>query len=97
MNVIRVTGTYGFRDSSPEATMADMLRYDDGEMISFETFPIEGIRATKKFVAEVHANDFTPQRWSSFGLRAQLLRKEPGKAECTFPDMDSVQKFIHKS
>ena len=96
MYILKVTGRYYYKDPSPEATIADMLRYDDGEMISFTESPIEGIKARKYFVAEVHTNNFTPRRWTSFGLKAELVRKEPGKAECNFPDQQSVLDFIHK-
>lgn len=96
MNILKVTGIYSFRNDTPEAAMADMLRYDDGEMVSFEEQPVEGIRSQKHFVAEVHTNNFTPERWSSFGLKAIFVRKEPGKASCSFPDMQSVSDFIHR-
>ena len=35
MNVLKVSGMYYYKDPTPEATIADMLRYDDGEMIDF--------------------------------------------------------------
>jgi len=96
MNILKVTGYYGFRDPTPEATMADMLRYDDGEMIGYRDLPGSAFRASKLFEAEVHTNSFTPERWRSFGLRATLVRKEPGKAQCSFPNMNSVSKFIQE-
>ena len=96
MNILKVSGVYSFRDATPEKTMADMLRYDDGEMVNFEEHPIEGIRASKRFIAEVHTNHFTPERWRSFGLKAELIRKESGKASCSFPDQQSVSDFIQK-
>ncbi len=94
MYILKVTGMYWTGDKSPESTMADMLRYDDGALISWKRSDIEGLRAHKHFEAEVRANDFTPERWRSFGLKAVLVRKEPGKATCSYPDMASVRKAI---
>ena len=97
MYILKVTGTYSILDRTPEATMADMLRYDDGEMTDFSTSPISGHRARASFEAEVHTNHFTPERWKSFDLRATLIRKEPGKAKCNFPDMASVYEFYNST
>lgn len=96
MNILKVVGTYWTGDETPEPTIADMLRYDDGEMISYTTSDISGLRANRRFEAEVHSNDFTPDRWKSFGLKATLVRKEKGKASCSYPDMESVSRAIHE-
>lgn len=96
MHVLKVTGSYYLGDPTPEATMADMLRYDDGEMVSWK--PIEGWpgKAHSNFEAEVHTNSFTPERRASFGLRAKLVETRKGKAGCNFADQESVVKFIHE-
>ncbi len=96
MNILSVSGTYWTGDTSPEATIADMLRYDDGELISWTAQDIEGLRTQKRFTAEVHTNHFTPDRWGSFGLKATLIRKEKGRANCNYPDMASVHQAIQK-
>ncbi len=96
MYILKISGMYS-RAETPEATMADMLRYDDGEMISYEDIPIEGLRGTRRFTALVHSNRFTPGRWRSFMLKAEHLGTESGKAGCSFPDQASVHDFIEKS
>lgn len=96
MYILKISGMYTGAET-PEATMADMLRYDDGEMISYEDMPIEGIRGTKRFTALVHSNHFTPARWRSLMLKAEHLATESGKANCSFPDQASVHAFIEKS
>lgn len=96
MYTLRVTGQYYKPDGSPEATMADMLRYDDGELVDWKPIPIAGLRVYEGFVAEVHTNRFTPDRWKSFGLKAEMRRKEPGKASCRFNSPEDVQRFIQK-
>jgi hypothetical protein len=95
MYILKITGTYSFRDKSPEATIADMLRYDDGELVNWK--PVEGPgRANLRFEAEVHSNSFTPERWRSFLLKPELISKTPGKANCSYPNMDAVYKAIHE-
>ena len=94
MYILRVSGMYWTGDTSPESTIADMLRYDDGELINWISREIEGLRTRKHFVAEVHTNHFTPDRWKSFGLKAVLLRKEKGIAGCNYPDTASVTRAI---
>jgi len=95
MNVLKITGFYSSKDPSPELTMADMLRYDDGELVDWTEEVVEGLRGRKKFVAEVHTNRFAPHRWQSFGLKAELVEKRLGEASCRFTDQQSVSDFIH--
>jgi hypothetical protein len=96
MNILRITGIYWTGDKTPESTIADMLRYDDGEMADWRGFDIPGMKAYRKFVAEVHSNDFTPERWRRFNLKAELVNKEKGKASCSYPDAARVEKAIHE-
>lgn len=99
MYILKITGLYtSARDKSPESTIADMLRYDDGELVNWTNLgpPFPGSKAHSKFQAEVHSNSFTPQRWSSFGLKAEIVRKEPGKASSSYPDMTSVQEAFYE-
>ncbi len=96
MNILSISGTYWKGDASPEASIADMLRYDDGELISWTAQDIPDLKASKRFNAEVHTNSFTPERWKSFGLKATLIRKEKGQAKCAYPDAASVRQAINE-
>lgn len=54
---------------TPEDTMADMLRYDEGTIESVNPDP----EREHFFVAVVNCEQYTKARWDSFGLRTKIL------------------------
>jgi len=77
------------------AQMADMLRYDAGDVIETTTTPVEG-RPWDSFTAVVHLASYTPARWRSFGLPTRLLRSFPGDPPpARFNTQEEVSRFMY--
>ena len=58
--IVEGPAAYG---SHPLEYIADMLRYDDGEVLSLVRFSPE-----PDFIAIIKCSRYTPDRWTSFGL-----------------------------
>jgi len=71
---VQVRGTVGGSPlSTPVAEqIADMLRYDQGTLISNTETPVEG-KGYSRFEAVVHSVAYTKARWESFGLKTALI------------------------
>ena len=53
--------------------IADMLRYDQGTLVSNVETPVEG-RPWKRVEAIVASLHYTKARWDSFGFRTELIK-----------------------
>lgn len=68
---IRVKGRYYPRiNQTPEGVMKDMLRYDSGSPVgNIEVSPVDEATSSRwNFSAIIQAEQYTPDRWKSFGL-----------------------------
>ena len=69
---IRTKGIAAFQ-SAPAEYMRDMLRYDDGRIEAIWDYPTGKKGESIRFTAIVQLNDYTPDRWRSFGLYPDVL------------------------
>ena len=77
-----------------------MLRYDSGHIVKIiSDEPINNMYA-HKFKALIESNNYTPDRYKSFGIKTELLSKERVKAsekvKADFEDTYSVSKFLRE-
>ena len=74
MFIVRVKGTVGESPlSTPVAEqIADMLRYDQGTLISSTETPVEG-KGYSRFEAVVHSVTYSKARWDSFLLKTEMI------------------------
>jgi hypothetical protein len=63
---LEVKGIYSQKFSSPEKTLKEMLRFDEGEIESVES-------ENETFTAIVLVRKYTPDRWKSFGLKTKRV------------------------
>ena len=79
----------------PIAQMADMLRYDSGDIVNMVETVIEG-KPWKRFTAIVHLAHYTRDRWSSLGLLTKLLRTiNASPPPARFESSEQVSAYLH--
>ena len=72
MPTIEVSGTYSPRHNTLKDVVADMLRYDEGEIVEvLEDEPHERLPSTNRFKILVDCVHYTPERWKSYMLRTK--------------------------
>ncbi len=74
--IIQVMGLYSPRHGSLLGIMADMLRYDDGEIVEvLHDAPVLG-QHHHRFTVKVKVKTYSPERWVTFGLQTKELKGE---------------------
>ena len=94
---VKVTGNiYGHGKPEDEvlAEIGDMLRYDQGDLLSVE---FERVRQWQKYTAIVHTERYTKARWDSFALKTEVIEQVAGKAPpARFNSSDEVGQFARE-
>jgi hypothetical protein len=72
MQRVRIKGIAAFQSTPPEY-MRDMLRHDDGKIEAIWDYPTGKRFESVPFTAIVQLNEYTPDRWRSFGLYPDVL------------------------
>ena len=74
--IIDVTGRYSLH-KTPQQSMDDMLRYDDGELLDLEFRPDSEVDDLfGLFSAKGRVQKYTPERWKSFGMNTKRRLEE---------------------
>jgi len=75
MYTIHVQGKASF-GATPSNYIADMLRYDQGHLISITPSENDQVpNVGQEFEAIIQCDRFTQDRWHSFGLGAGIINK----------------------
>ncbi len=72
MYKVKAVGIVGSKNPEQNARddIADMLRYDNGSVISIE---MEKGESTYKYTAIIESECYTKERWTSFMIRTELI------------------------